>query len=361
MSTDTSGGAPGTGARAASATQPASATDPASAAGPVSAAATSTAAGPASPAGPAPAAATSPAAGRHAAAVRPRLDRPGKELPAGANPVPAWIRFFVSELRLTFGRPRNLALLGVLAIVPVFFGIVFRLTLSSVNGPGGGPPFLNQLAGNGVFLALVVLTFTLSLLLLPLSVGVVSGDAIAGESGLGTLRGLLTVPSGRTRLLFVKYAAIMTFSLVACLVVCVISLIMGLILFHTGQVTLLSGTTVSLGSGVLRVLVVAVYAAVAMMSLGAIGLAASTLTQHPVGAIAGILVLTVASEICDQVQQLSAIHPYLPTHYWLSWDGLFRSPVDWTGAEHGLVSFAVYAVIFGAIAWARLTSADVTT
>jgi hypothetical protein len=25
------------------------------------------------------------------------------------------------------------------------------------------------------------------------------------------------------------------------------------------------------------------------------------------------------------------------------------------------VSFAVYAVIFGAIAWARLTSADVTT
>ena len=118
-----------------------------------------------------------------------------------------------------FGRPRNLALLGVLAIVPVFFGIVLRLTISSDSG--GGFPFLNQLAGNGVFLALVVLTLTVSLLLLPLAIGVVSGDAIAGEAGLGTLRGLLAVPAGRTRLLAVKYAAIMVFSLAACLLVAV--------------------------------------------------------------------------------------------------------------------------------------------
>jgi ABC-2 type transport system permease protein len=301
-----------------------------------------------------------PQLGGQRAAVRPRLHWADERLPARANPVPAWLRFFYSELRLVFGRPRNLALLGVLAIVPVFFGIVFRLTISSVNG-GGGPPFLNQLAGNGVFLALVVLTVMLTVLLLPLSIGVVSGDAIAGEAGLGTLRGLLTVPSGRTRLLAVKYAAIVVFSLAACLLVSVISLIMGFILFHVGSVTLLSGSTVSLGAGVLRVLAVALFAAAAMASLGAIGLASSTLTQHPVGAIAGVLVLTVASEICDQVPQLSAIHSYLPTHYWLSWDGLFRSPVDWSGVEHGMVSYALYAVIFGAIAWAKLSSADVTS
>jgi ABC-2 type transport system permease protein len=146
-----------------------------------------------------------------------------------------------------------------------------------------------------------------------------------------------------------------------CLLVTLISLILGLVLFHTGPVTLLSGDTVSLGSGVLRVLAVAAYTGVAMMSLGAIGLAASTLTQHPVGAIAGLLVLVVASEICDQLPQLAAIHSYLPTHFWLSWDGLFRSPADWSGALHGLLSYAAYAVIFGSIAWAKLTSADVTS
>jgi ABC-type transport system involved in multi-copper enzyme maturation permease subunit len=294
---------------------------------------------------------------------RPIPEQPDERPRKGTNPVPAWFRFFFSELRLVFFRPRNLALLGVLAVVPVFFGIVLRLTLHS-GGPGGGgngPQFLNQLSGNGVFLALVVLFLTETLLLLPLAIAVVTGDAIAGEASLGTLRGLLTVPAGRTRLLAVKYAAVCVFSLAACLLITVLALIMGLLLFHTGPVTLLSGTTVSLGSGVLRVLVVAVYTAVALMSLGAIGLAASTLTTHPVGAIAGLMVLVVASEICDQLPSLSAIHAYLPTHWWLSWDGLFRAPMDLSGVASGFASFGIYGVIFAAIAWARLTSADVTS
>jgi ABC-2 type transport system permease protein len=291
---------------------------------------------------------------------RPRQHRADEGGPGRRGRVPGWLRFFGSELRLVFGRPRNLAMLGVLAIVPIFFGIVFRLTLGAPTGPGNGPAFLNQLAGNGVFLALVVLTLTL-LLLLPLAIAVIAGDSIAGEAGLGTLRGLLTVPAGRTRLLSVKYAVIGVFALAACLLITVVSLIMGLILFHTGPVTLLSGTTVSLGAGVVRVLLVTAYVGVGLTSLGAVGLAASTLTQHPVGAIAGLLVIAIASEICDQVPQLSSIHSYLPTHYWLSWDGLFRAPIDWSGVTRGLVSFAVYAVIFVSIAWAKFTSADVTS
>ncbi len=278
---------------------------------------------------------------------------------ARTKPVPSWLRFFRSELRLVYGRPRNLALLGVLAAIPVFLGLVFRVTISDDQGVGG-PAFLNQLAGNGVFLALVVMPLMLAVIL-PLAMSVVAGDSIAGEASHGTLRGLLTVPAGRTRLLTVKYAVIVVFAVGACLLVTAVALIMGLILFHTGPVTLLSGTTVSLGAGVLRILVVALYAAAAMAAFGAIGLAASTLTEHPVGAIAGLVVVVVGSEIADTVPQLSAVHPYLPTHWWLSWDGLLTSPVDWSGVEHGLVSFAAYIVIFGAFAWARLTSADITS
>src|SRR5215510_11639498 len=111
-------------------------------------------AGPTTAAGPATAAGQTRAVGS-TTAIRPSLDWPDGQLSARANPVPAWLRFFNSELRLVFGRPRNLALLGVLVIAPVFFGVVLRLTLSSDGN--GGFPFLNQLAGNGVFLALVVL------------------------------------------------------------------------------------------------------------------------------------------------------------------------------------------------------------
>jgi ABC-2 type transport system permease protein len=288
------------------------------------------------------------------------LDQPDVPASGGNNPAAAWFRFFRAELRLVYGRPRNLAMLGVLAFVPIAFGILFRVTINNPAGGGGGPAFLNELAGNGVFLALVVLNLML-LLFLPLAVAVVSGDSVAGEASLGTLRGLLIIPAGRTRLLSVKYAVIVVFALSACLLITVVSLIMGLILFHVGPVTLLSGNSVSLGNGVLRVLLVALYAGVAMAALGAIGLAASTLTQHPIGAMAAALVIVLGSEITDQIPQLSSVHPVLPSHFWLAWDGLFRAPVDWSGMRHGLLSFFVYIVIFCAIAWARFTSADITS
>ncbi len=71
--------------------------------------------------------------------------------------------------------------------------------------PADGPPFLCAITGNGLFVALTALTVVLPLFL-PMAVAVVSGDAVAGEAYLGTLRYLLAVPVARTRLLLVKYA-----------------------------------------------------------------------------------------------------------------------------------------------------------
>jgi ABC-2 type transport system permease protein len=237
------------------------------------------------------------------------------------------------------------------------------LKVAGPNGGGGGGPdatFFAQLAGNGVFLAFIALTILLTLVL-PLVMAVVSGDSLAGEAGAGTLRYLLTVPAGRTRLLTVKYASVVIFGLVSCLLVTAVSLVMGVILFPVGPVTLLSGTTVSLAVGLVHLLYVTLYVAAAMAALGAVGLAISSLTEHPIGAIAAILVLAVASEVADQVSQFAVIHPYLPTHFWLSFDSLLRSPIDTSSLLHGLLSFAVYIVIFWSLAWARFSSADVTS
>jgi len=128
-----------------------------------------------------------------------------------------------------------------------------------------------------------------------------------------------------------------------------------------GPVTLLSGTVISLPAGLLRLLFITLYVAAAMAALGAIGLAISTLTEHPIGAIAAVMILVVTSEVVDNVPQLAVVHPYLPTHWWLSFDSLLRSPVDTSTMLHGLLSFAVYTVLFGSFAWARFTSADVTS
>jgi len=278
---------------------------------------------------------------------------------AWAVSVRAWLRLLRSELALVFGRRRNLALLVVLAAVPVLLGIVLKVSAPQPAN-GEGPAFLGQVTGNGVFLAFLALVVELTLVL-PLAVAVVAGDSIAGEAGRGTLRYLLAVPAGRTRLLGIKFAAVVAFCLCACLLVAAVAVILGAILFPVRPVALLSGTTIPVAAGLLRLLFVAGYVAAAMAALGAIGVAISTFTEHAIGAIAAILVITVASEVADIVSQLAAVHPYLPSHWWLSFDALLRSPVDWTALTHGLLSFGAYAVIFCSVAWARFTTADVTS
>ena len=281
--------------------------------------------------------------------------------PVRVRPARAWLRFFRSELRQVFLRRRNLLLLAVAALFPILIGVGLRLASHPRGGAGGGGlSFVTQLTGNGIFLSFIALTILLTLVM-PVVVAVVAGDSIAGEAGYGTLRYLLAVPAGRTRLLAVKYAVIVVFALAVTFVVTGVALAVGAVLFPIGPVTLLSGTTVPLAEGILRLVFVSLYVAAAMASLGAIGLAVSTFTEHAIGAIAALAIFVVASEVADQVPQFAVIQPYLPTHWWNSFDSLLRVPVDSGTLLKGLLSFAVYLVIFGSIAWARFTSADVTS
>jgi len=297
------------------------------------------------------------------------------EVPAGATDgrepvayVRGNLRFFLNELRLVFFRRRNQLLLAVVVLFPLLIGIGLKLAAPRSHGGeggGGGPAsggaaFFNQIAGNGVFLTFIALSLLL-ILVLPVVISVISGDSVAGEAGYGTLRYLLTVPAGRTRLLAVKYLTIVVWAVTATVIVSAVALIVGVILFPVGPVTLLSGTTVSLGAGLVRVLLVTLYVCAAMAALGAIGLAVSTFTEHAIGAIAAVMILVVASEVVDQIPQFAPVAPYLPTHWWNSFDSLLRTPVDTTTMWHGLLSFGVYAAVFCAIAWARFTSGDVTS
>jgi ABC-2 type transport system permease protein len=79
------------------------------------------------------------------------------------------------------------------------------------------------------------------------------------------------------------------------------------------------------------------------------------------GATIAIVVFSTASFILDSIQQVSWLHPYLLTHHWLAFGDLFRTPVAWTGIEHGLFVAAAYTVVFWLAAWARFAGKDVTS
>src|SRR5512133_3599621 len=108
-------------------------------------------------------------------------------VPAAVGPRPARhrvsTRLLRSELGMVFCRRRNQVVLVVLAGIPVLIAVAVRLAASPPDS-NEGPPFLSQIAGNGVFVALTALTVVLPFFL-PLAVSVVSGDAVAGEASLG--------------------------------------------------------------------------------------------------------------------------------------------------------------------------------
>ncbi|MEV7891250.1 ABC transporter permease [Streptomyces sp. NPDC002817] len=280
------------------------------------------------------------------------------------KPSPLWtFGLFRSELITTFRRWRTLALLGVLAAVPILVGIAVKIETGDGGGPrgggGGGPAFVSQITNNGLFLVFTALAATLPFFL-PMAIGVIAGDAIAGESNAGTLRYLLVAPAGRTRLLLTKYATVMTFCLVATLVVATSALTVGALLFPLGDLTTISGTQISFGEGLGRAFLIALVVAASLTGVAALGLFVSTLTGSGIAAMATTVGLLITVQILDQIPQLHAIQPYFFSHYWLSFADLMREPVYWDDLVKNLGLQALYAAVFGSAAWARFTTKDIT-
>ncbi|KUJ38140.1 ABC transporter permease [Streptomyces sp. NPDC093228] len=279
------------------------------------------------------------------------------------RPGPLWtFGLLRSELVTTFRRWRTLALLAVLAGVPILVGIAVKIETSDGSGGqggGGGPAFITQITNNGLFLVFTALAATLPFFL-PMAVGVVAGDAIAGEANSGTLRYLLVAPAGRTRLLLTKYATTMAFCVVATLVVALSALAMGALLFPLGDLTTISGTRISFAEGLARALLIALVVAVSLMGVAALGLFVSTLTDSGIAAMATTVGLLITVQILDQIPQLHALQPYFFSHYWLSFADLMREPVYWHDLTRNLGLQALYAAVFGSAAWARFTAKDIT-
>src|SRR5690349_17306206 len=234
--------------------------------------------------------------------------------PAVRRPPVVSTRFLRSELGMVFGRRRNLAILAVLAGIPIVIAIAIKVT-APVNDGRDGPPFLFSITANGIFVALTALTVVLPLFL-PLAVAVVAGEAVAGEASLGTLRYLLVVPVSRTRLLAVKYAGGLAYCLAAAFIVGVVGALMGALLFPVGPVTLLSGPQVSYGAGLARLLLVALYIAAMMAGLAAIGLFVSALTESAIAAMATTPVQAALSQVLNHVPRVVWMAPRSFSHDW---------------------------------------------
>lgn len=266
------------------------------------------------------------------------------------------LSLMLSEFKVMFTRRRTWAMLFAIAMIPILLAIAVYLSADRL-APGEGPPFLDRVTQNGLFTGFTAMLLAMPLFL-PLTMSVVSGDTIAGEAGLGTLRYLLIAPVGRLRLLVVKFLGTIAFTLAGTFTLMAAGALIGAILFPVGPVTLLSGDTISVVEALGRMALVAIYTTVSMLGMLALGLFISTLTTVPVGAMTGVLVASGVSQILDNLPQLSWLHEWLFTHYWLDFADILRQPMELSSFGSNLVLQLGYVAVFGSLAYGRFTTKD---
>jgi len=266
----------------------------------------------------------------------------------------------VVELIKMMRRPRTWLIIGMLIALPTLVAVLLAVTDLGPR-PGTGPPFLSAVLSDGTLFPLAALGVVLPLLL-PIAVAVLGGDAIAGESQTGTLRYLLVRPVGRTHLLLAKLVTVVAFVLLAVLVVAAVSYAEGRLLLGraptTGTVSL-SGSTLTQQELGWRTALALGYVIISMLGVAAVALFFSTLTSSAIGAALGTIGVLVASTVLLGLDAGSAVHPFLPTRYWLAFVDLFRDPILWRDVARGLVVQLGYLAVFTLAAWANFSTKDI--
>ena len=265
------------------------------------------------------------------------------------------------ELIKLVRRPRTWVIIAMLVALPTLVAVLLAIT-DLAPRPGTGPPFLSAVLSDGTLFPLAALGVVLPLFL-PIAVAVLGGDAIAGENASGTLRYLLVRPVGRTHLLIAKLITVVAFVVLAVLVVAAVTWVEGKLLLGRspagGTTTSLSGTTLTPTEIALRTALALAYVIICMLGVAAVALFFSTVTTSSVGAALGTVGILIASTVLLGLDAAQALHPYLPTRYWLAFVDLFRDPILWRDLIRGLVVQLAYLLVFTLAAWANFTTSDI--
>ena len=264
-------------------------------------------------------------------------------------------RVLLAELRWVLRRPRNLVALVVLALMPVLIGLAIVLTGGPENGDG--PPVLASAAGNGLVLPVATLVLAQSMLL-PLVVSMTAADALAGESQHGTLRGLVMAPIGRARLVGVKAVGVLVMTVLSVAVIGVSGVLTGLVVVGGGDMVTLSGTTLPMDAALARVALAVGWSVVQMAAVGAIALAISSLTDHPLMVMVSTMGTLIVFGVLGALPALQWLDPLLITNGWASVIDVLRDPISTGPLVDGLLRAGCYVLIGVSAAVFRMASKD---
>ncbi|OZM76730.1 ABC transporter permease [Pseudonocardia sp. MH-G8] len=262
------------------------------------------------------------------------------------------------ELERQLRRRRTQVVFALVALLPVLLWLAFEL---APDGPATGSVSLVDLAtGSGANFAVFALFASASFLLVVV-VALFFGDTVAAEASWSSLRYLLAAPVPRARLLRQKAVVAALLSVAALLLLPIVALLVGTLAYGAGDLVSPTGVSIDYAPAVARVLSGAVYIAVHLSWVAALAMLLSVSTDAPLGAVGGAVMVSIVSQILDQITALEGLRDVLPTHFGDAWAGLLSATVDWGDMTRGVLSALTYALVLGAAAVWRFQRKDITS
>lgn len=267
-----------------------------------------------------------------------------------------------TEIRRQASRRRTQLALGFMVLLPLVVLIAFQLNQGDEHGDGGGQfsQFATLATAGGLNFALFTLLVSSGFLLVVVF-ALFCGDTIASEASWGSLRYLLVIPVPRSRLLTVKLVVAVAYSAVALLLLTGVGLAAGTARYGWHPLRPPIGGELSAGAGMLRLLAVLGYLMATLLVVAALAFLLSVVTDAPLGAVGGAVLLFIVSSILDQITALGNVRTALPTHYNDAWLGLLSTPAQTDSVVMGCVSAVSYVTVFFSLTWWRFLRKDIVS
>ena len=261
------------------------------------------------------------------------------------------------ELQRQLKRRRTQLVLGFLVLLPFILAISFELGESQNRRSGG---FVDLATASGINFVVLTL-FVSGSFLLPMIVALFFGDTIASEASWSSLKYLLAAPIPRHRLLRQKAISSGILSFFALALLPAVALGVGVLWYGAGEVVSPTGEAAPFADGVLGMALAVCYIAINLFWVAGLALFLSVSTDAPLGAVGGTVLVSILSQILDQIEPLADLRNYLPTHYSMAWADLLSTDVDWSEMTRGVFSALVYGGIFTLLAARRFITKDITS
>jgi ABC-2 type transport system permease protein len=183
---------------------------------------------------------------------------------------------------------------------------------------------------NGNLIAYVILQMLI--IHVPLLIALVTGDLVSGEASMGTIRLLLTKPISRTTILFSKYLAGCAYTLVVLLWLIFMALIVGKMLFGTGDLMVLNSDGLAVfheHDVAWRFFYGFSLAFLSLVMIATLSLTLSCFSDNSIGPIVSTMAIIILFTIIGNldVPVLHKLQPYLFTNHMLAWRNFFEDPI----------------------------------